>query len=95
MIGMKIEKENGRHYIQDDSGKSIGEITYSENDANTITIEHTYVNENHRGEGVARKLVDSIVQEMKLEDKKIIPACKYAAAIFERVPSYKEQLAQQ
>ncbi|MEX3711932.1 GNAT family N-acetyltransferase [Cytobacillus horneckiae] len=90
---MNIEKAKGHHYIQDRTGKMIGEITFIETDEHTVMIEHTFVDEDHRGDGVARELVDSVVQEMKRENKKIIPACRFAAVLFERIPSYKEQMA--
>ncbi|MDQ0271907.1 GNAT family N-acetyltransferase [Cytobacillus purgationiresistens] len=90
---MNIQKEEGRHFIQDDLGNSVAEISYSQNDDQTITIDHTFVDEDYRGQGAARRLVDSVVEEMKQQNKKIIPACKFAAAVFKRVPEYQSQLA--
>lgn len=70
-----INKMNNGFYIGDINNPD-AEITYNEDDF--ITIDHTYVSENLRGQGIASMLVDKVVDYAKEKNKKIIPICSYA-----------------
>lgn len=87
---MEIKKASNRHYSVDDSGKELGEVTFTNRDDHTIVIEHTYVEEEARGTGVAEQLVASVVQEMRSQNKKIVPACPFVAALFAKEEAYRE-----
>ncbi|ASV67844.1 GNAT family N-acetyltransferase [Cytobacillus sp. FSL W7-1323] len=87
---MEIKKASNRHYGIDDSGKEQGEVTFSERNDHTIVIDHTYVEEEARGTGLAEQLVDSVVQEVKSQNKKIVPACPFVAALFKKKAEYRE-----
>src|SRR5699024_4177275 len=83
---MEFQKENHRIFKEDESGKTLAEITYAESEDNKVIANHTFVDPSLRGQGVAEQLVDALVEEMKREGKKIVPLCSYVVALFERKP---------
>lgn len=79
MIKIQFEPQLQRSAAYDD-GSLIGVCEYQvENNAWLIT--HTQVNPACRGQGIARQLVDSVVQAAAKEQIKIIPLCSYAKKI--------------
>lgn len=81
---MEFTKGENRFYKEDDDGKLLAEITYKPLDDNTVDADSTFVDPSLRGQGVAEKLVDRLVEEMEKEDKKIHPTCPYVVKLFER-----------
>ncbi|AQS54328.1 hypothetical protein BW727_102014 [Jeotgalibaca dankookensis] len=79
---MEFEKyKNGYHKL-DDMGDVIAEITYLPVDDHTVIANHTYVRPDFRGQGVSQKILDHFVDEMRKENKKIIPKCSFVVAMF-------------
>lgn len=78
-----IKGENS-FYQEDEKGNKLAEIKYKELDEHTVEANSTFVDPSLRGQGVAEKLVDRLVEEMKKEDKKIHPTCPYIVKLFER-----------
>ncbi len=73
-----------RFYKNDDNDNLIGEITYSVAGSSMIIIDHTFVHDDYRGQGIAAQLVDRVVEMARDENKKIIPLCPFAKSMFER-----------
>lgn len=90
---MQIEHQNSKRggvfYIED-QGQRSAEITYQQHDSNTIIADHTWVDPNFRGEGVARKMLDVLVDYAREHQLKIIPQCSYVAVMFKRDQSLKD-----
>lgn len=91
MIKIVYEPEETRAAAYDDD-KFIGESTYSKSDKLWI-IDHTYVDDSHRGQGIAAKLVALLVDEARKIDMKIIPLCPFAKREFGLKPEYRDVLA--
>lgn len=86
-MNMEFLKEEGRIYKKNDEGKEIAEITYVPSEVEgVVDADHTFVDPSLRGQGVAEKLVEALVEEMEKEGKKIKPVCPYVVALFERKP---------
>ncbi len=68
------------------------EMTYSIAGPSLIIIDHTEVHDNHRGNGLGRKLLDSVVEMARTENIKIIPLCPYANSEFQKDPSIRDVL---
>ena len=49
----------------------------------TWNIIHTEVDENYRGQKIAKRLVMKVIEEAKNEKKKVIADCSYAKKILE------------
>jgi len=84
-----FQHKNNRFFMNDENGKMVAEITYSVSDK-IIIIDHTFVDPSLRGQGIASKLVDSVVELAKKENKKIIPLCPYAKKLFENSEAYQK-----
>ncbi len=81
MIDIKFLKSENRAVLYD--GKiEIGECNFLEND-NTWNIVHTGVDSKYQGQGLARKLVECIIENSKKYNKKLIADCSYAKKVIE------------
>lgn len=81
---MEFIKGENRFYKEKDD-KLVAEITYIPK-GDKVDVDHTFVDSSLRGQGIAEKLVDRVVEEMEKEEKKIIPSCPYVGKLFERKP---------
>lgn len=81
---MDLKKEFNRIYIEDSNGKIIAEIEFEEIQKNVYNIYHTFVDESLRGKGVASKLVNEAVNEIKLRNGEVQATCSYAKKWLEK-----------
>ena len=51
------------------------------NENDTWNIVHTEIDKNYQGQGIAKKLVECVIEEAKKNNKKLIADCSYAARI--------------
>lgn len=93
-MSAEILKKENRFLVNDKEGNMVAEITYMPSGDSQITIDHTYVSESLRGQGIAGKLIESVVQEAREQGYKIVPLCSYAKAVFERKSEYRDVLAE-
>ncbi|MBP1043988.1 N-acetyltransferase [Vagococcus sp. BWB3-3] len=89
---MEMIEETTRFYQTDEEGKLIAEITFSIAGDHTYIIDHTFVDDQYRGKGLAQQLVKLVVEKARAQDKKIIPLCPFAKAEIERTPAYHDVL---
>ena len=82
MVEIKFEKEKNRSVAISD-GNVIGECDFVITDEN-INIIHTGVSSGFQGQGIARKLVECVLENIKEYNKKIIADCSYARKILEK-----------
>lgn len=87
---MEFQKETGRIYAEKD-GKLIAEITFPDENGVAV-IDHTFVDESLRGQGVAGQLVRAAVDQIRQEDRKARPVCSYARVWFDRHPEEADLL---
>jgi uncharacterized protein len=64
-------------------------------DAKNFVITHVGVYPEHRGQGVAGKIVDAALQHAKVNSLRVVPMCSYAAAYIRRNPQYVELTEQE
>lgn len=84
--------ESDRVYAQDESGTLLAEINFPlENGVRNIN--HTFVDESLRGQGVAGKLMQAAVKTIKEQGEKAVPTCSYAVAWFQKHPEERDLLA--
>lgn len=55
-----------------------------------MVVDHTFVSEKLRGQGVAKKLLDRAASYARENDYKIEPVCTYVVAAFKRYPEYQD-----
>ncbi len=83
--------ETNRIYTTDPSGKIIAEVTFPTKDG-ISNINHTFVDESLRGQGIAGKLVKMAADKILAEGNKIAATCHYAVIWFQRHPEYQAML---
>ena len=79
MIDIKFENDKSVAY---DGNNKVGECDFIESN-NTWNIIHTEVNNSYQGQGIARRLVECIINNAKANNKKLIADCSYARKIIE------------
>ena len=87
-----IKRENNLFYVGDNAEHALAEITFVPTGADKIIIDHTYVSEALKGQGVGQKLVKKVVEYARQENKKIIPLCPFAKGIMTKSNEYKDVL---
>ncbi len=70
--------EQGRIYMEDEQGGLVAEITFPETSPGVFTIDHTYVDDGLRGQGIASKLVQAAVNEIQSCGGEVRATCSYA-----------------
>jgi predicted GNAT family acetyltransferase len=96
--GPKLEIEHtedegrGEFFIAK-QGIHLAEMTYSRADEKLVIVDHTEVNEQLQGLGVARKLLDALVAWARETGTKVIATCPYAKAQFDKDPSIRDVLS--
>ena len=83
---MEYQIEKNRIFAEDEDGKVLAEITFPETETGICTINHTFVDDSLRGQGIAGKLVSMAVNQIKQQQKKISATCSYAQHWLEKHP---------
>ena len=83
---MEFQREPGRIYAEEE-GRVIAEVTFPDRDG-AADIDHTFVDDSLRGQGVAGKLMEAAAKQLRETDKKAVLTCSYAVKWFEKHPEY-------
>ncbi|ALH94771.1 GNAT family N-acetyltransferase [Acinetobacter equi] len=78
------EYENGGMFYIEQEQRNLAEITYQWKDDSTIIADHTRVDDALKGQGVARQLLDALVEFARKNKLKIVPLCSYVEVMFRR-----------
>lgn len=89
----QIEEENKGRFEAIENKKQAGKITYTWAGQHKIIIDHTEVDPNFKGEGIAKKILKATVDFAKENKLKVIPLCPFAKSVIEKTPEYQEVLA--
>lgn len=94
MAAIKLEDngKKGRFIIYQDEILA-GEMTFTWAGKEKFIIDHTEVEEEFGGQGLAKKLVLAGVEYARKNNLKIIPLCPYAKSQFDRNPALRDVLA--
>ncbi|EAD4338209.1 GNAT family N-acetyltransferase [Vagococcus sp.] len=85
-------REKQRFVLYADNNVEIGEMTWVNAGESVMIINHTYVDEGHRGKKLAEKLVLSGVKKARKDNKKIMPLCPFAKKEFDIKNEYEDVL---
>jgi predicted GNAT family acetyltransferase len=92
----QVEREDGPHggrYVIYLADGLEAEMTYRRPAPGIVAIDHTFVPDSHRGEGLAQRLVEAGIADARAEASKVHPYCSYVAAQFRRHPEWADLLA--
>lgn len=84
---------SGEFYSVNDAGQRIAEISYVWAGEHKIIANHTWVDDSLRGQGVARQLLDTLVEFTRKKQLKIMPTCSYVEVMFRREKSFADVIA--
>ena len=88
MTKMEFKEEKHRFVLLDGT-KEIGEMTWLDRDSYFI-VNHTLVDSDYRGQGLAGKLVEKGVEKARREGRKLYPLCPFALKEFDSKPEYSD-----
>ena len=77
---MNWNYENGRVYSVDERNEVIAETIYVPIGSNTVDIEHTFVNPDMTGQGIAGQMMEAVAERLRKEGLKAVASCSYANA---------------
>ena len=89
-IELKWDNDQRGAFAIDEGGERIAEMAIGLSDKN-LTVYHTEVSDKLKGQGVASKLLSTMVAYAREHQLKVIALCPYVRAQFERHPDqYKD-----
>lgn len=93
---MEVKKEQqghkGRYFIEDEQGL-VGEVTYSMAGEQLMIVDHTHVEEEHRGKEVGVTIMKVVVEDVRNKGIRVLPLCPFANAFFRKNESMKDVLS--
>lgn len=81
---------NNKFYMGEDEENPMAEITFKPQEGNTIIADHTYVSDELRGQGIAGKLFNKLIDYARENQLKIIPECSYVKSKMEKSSDYDD-----
>ena len=78
--------ENEFAYLNDDNQ------TLASIDNKTYVVERTWVDEKARGQGLAKKITVEFLQNVRQENKTVLPLCSYTQKYFAKHPEVENLL---
>ncbi|AKM11268.1 GNAT family N-acetyltransferase [Croceicoccus naphthovorans] len=66
------------------------ELTYVKEGGGVLAADHTFVPNDLRGQGVAGKLVERLIDDAREGGHRIRPVCSYVVAAFKRHPEWED-----
>lgn len=89
---MEIKQGTNKFYVGESEDHFDAEITYHDSDGNVLVVDHTFVDPSLRGQGTARKLVDTVIDKARNEGKVIDPVCPYVKDVMDKDQSTHDVL---
>lgn len=90
-IELKLNSEHRGAFVIEEGETRLAEMVVAASDGNLI-VYHTQVSDQLRGQGVASKLLDSMVEYARKNGLKVVPLCSYVHAQFSRHPQQYEDI---
>ncbi len=82
-----IEHVEREGFFIEENGERIAELTYEPTGERTVIADHTWVSDQLRGQGIARKLLDALVAWARESNTRVKARCSYIVRELERDPS--------
>ncbi|MBU0997455.1 MAG: N-acetyltransferase [Firmicutes bacterium] len=87
---MEYITKSDRIVSYDESQNLLAEVTFPKRDDTRVDINHVFVDESLRGQGIASHLMKLAYLEIKARGMKIIAKCPYAISWFKKYPEYQD-----
>jgi predicted GNAT family acetyltransferase len=83
-------ERRGRYVARIEGIEGEGEITYTHPRAGVISANHTGVPEQMGGRGVAKALLDFMLEDARANGFRIVPMCPYVRAQYKKHPEWAD-----
>jgi len=83
---MDFKKEANWIYATDAAGDVIAEVTFPRYRDGVVVINHTYVDDSLRGQGIAGQLMENAYDLLKEDGRKAVLTCPYAVKWYREHP---------
>lgn len=92
---MQIQTEQNRVFVTDENQKDVAEVTFPAVKEGVVDINHTFVDEALRGQGMAGQMMQVVADQLRASHQKARFSCSYAAKWLEKHPDYADLKALQ
>lgn len=89
---MEFIHENNRIAVYSTDNKVMAEVNFPKESDRTVNVNHTFVDDSLRGHGVAGKLMEELVSELRQSKVRAKLSCSYAVNWFEKHPECDDVL---
>ena len=86
----EIDARHGRYVAHINGIEGDGEITFTHHGPNRISADHTGVPDSMSGKGVARALLDFMLEDARQNGFVFIPLCPYVRSQYAKHPEWSE-----
>lgn len=76
--------------LESPEGKTLACVTFPAAGTGKVEIDHTFVDESLRGQGMAGKLMEAAASTLREKNLKAVLTCSYAVKWFEKHPEYAD-----
>jgi len=83
---MEFIHEDNRIVVFSSDKEILAEVDFPKESDGIVNVDHTFVDDSLRGQGVAGKLMYEFVSELRQSDVKAILSCSYAVNWFKKHP---------
>ncbi|MGL5436851.1 MAG: GNAT family N-acetyltransferase [Lachnospiraceae bacterium] len=87
---MEFQYNNSQIALYGEDNELLADVTFPEIDPDTVDINHTFVDDSLRGQGIAGKLMKTLAEQLRTQNKKAVLTCSYAQAWFKKHPEYHD-----
>ncbi|HYH16346.1 MAG TPA: GNAT family N-acetyltransferase [Flavisolibacter sp.] len=91
---MRIQHEEsdirGRHFITDEQGNMLAELTYAVRHPDTMVVDHTEVTDEMRHQNIGHELVEAVAEHARAKGRHIIPVCPFVRSIMTQDGPYSD-----
>ena len=75
------------------AGERVGLADYYERGDGAVVFPHTEVDPQHRGQGLAARMVGAALDDVRAQGRRAVPACPYVARFVRLHPEYGDLVA--
>ena len=91
---MNIQHEEsdirGRHFITDEAGNMLAELTYAVQHPDTMVVDHTEVTGELQGRNIGHELVEAVAEHARAKGRQIVAVCPFARSILTKDTSFQD-----
>lgn len=89
---MDFHFEKERMSMRDEKGAEMGFIHFAQVNCQLVNIDHVFTSPDFRGQGVAGKMMEALLEYLTQQEKKAILTCPYAQRYVAERPQWNHIL---